>query len=571
MKLKFKIITIFTVMCGITFSSCDNYFDVATEDMLDVSDAYKEKSTVYAGMMGLAASFREAADHHIILSELLGDLMEPTSYAPDECWDVYRYKATNGNSFASPAPYYKLIINCNDFLKHTIAYKKQYPTALATNVYRGMISSALTYRAWGYLQIGKIFGEAVYYDIVFTDDNGETPSRVLKLDELIQELIYNLKTGVDGVNGFQVLDWNTLISPQQSYTDLAWSRISIASDVLLTELYLWAKDYTNAAKTALNYVSNSGEDFKLDIFQNNTSDLSTTRWARMFMYPFSSNCIKEVCTYVPFNFQQRQTSKLQYYFSSVAPNVCYFMPHENTLVKFLTQITGESKNELTGETGLVRGTDQYRLQGTFGYENQKLVVGKYHLDKKNYEHDSPIYIYRAPEIYLMIAEALGNLGGETNIAAADSIISVGFKSSWNSDHFEKPFEAPIYGQALNVNLGIRGRAKIGADFIRYHVDTLLYPGKTDVEKIQKAAREKFVLDSLIAEETALELAYEGKRWFTMVRIARNTENPAFLAKQIAKKFPTGEGQLYEKWLMNPENWFIKWNQSQVLSELNKEE
>lgn len=568
MKLKFKIITIFTVMCGTLFSSCDSYFDVATEDMLDVSEAYKEKSTVYAGMMGLAATFRETADHHIILSELLGDLMKPTPTAPDECWDVFRYKATNGNSFASPAPYYKLIINCNDFLKHTIAYNKNYPSALATNVYRGMISSALTYRAWSYLQIGKIFGEAVYYDVVFTDDNEEMPSKVMKLDELVEELIFNLKNGVDGVNGFQTLDWNNLISPQNTYTDESWSRVSIAADVLLTELYLWAKDYTNAAKTALNYVSNSGSNFKLDIFQSNNANMM---WYKMFTSPFSSDCIKEVCTYAPFNFEKRQTSKLQYYFSSLAPNVYYFMPVQNAQLRFYNQITGESKNELTGETGLVRGTDTYRRTGTFVYENGKTVIAKYHMDKKNYEHDSPIYIYRAPEIYLMIAEALSGLGGETNIAAADSIVSVGLKSSWNSDHFEKPFEAPIFGKSLNVFPGIRGRAKMGADFIRYHVDTLQYPGKTDLEKIQKAAREKFVLDSLIAEETALELAYEGKRWFTLMRIARNTEDPAFLAKQAAKKFDFGEGQLYEKWLMNPENWFIKWNQSQVLNELKKEE
>ncbi len=568
MKLKFKIITIFTVMCGITLSSCDNYFDIATEDMLDVSDAYKEKSTVYAGMMGLAATFRETADHHIILSELLGDLMKPTTSAPDECWDVYRYKATNGNNFASPAPYYKLIINCNDFLKHTIAYNKNYPSALATNVYRGMISSALTYRAWSYLQIGKIFGEAVYYDVVFTDDNEEMPSKVMKLDELVEELIYNLKNGVDGVNGFQTLDWNTLISPQNTYTDETWSRVSIAADVLLTELYLWAKDYTNAAKTALNYVSNSGSNFKLDIFQSNNNNMM---WYKMFTSPFSSDAIKEVCTYVPFNFEKRQTSNLQYYFSSLAPNVYYFMPTPYAQMRFLNQITGESKNELTGETGLVRGSDTYRRSGTFIYENGKSVIAKYHQDKKNYEHDSPIYIYRAPEIYLMIAEALGGLGGETNIAAADSIISVGLKSSWKTDHFEKPFEAPIFGTSLNVFPGIRGRAKMGADFIRYHVDTVIYPGKTEVEKIQKANREKFVLDSLIAEETALELAYEGKRWFTLMRIARNTENPAFLAQQAAKKFDTGEGQLYEKWLMNPENWFIKWNQSQILNELKKEE
>lgn len=568
MKLKFKIITIVTVMFGITLSSCDNYFDIETEDMLDVSDAYKEKSTIYAGMMGLAANFRETADHHIILSELLGDLMKPTTSAPDECWDVYRYKATNGNSFASPAPYYKLIINCNDFLKHTIDYNKKYPAALAANVYKGMISSALTYRAWSYLQIGKIFGEAVYYDVVFTDDNDEMPSKVMNLDELVEELIYNLKNGVDGVNGFQILDWNTLISPQNTYTDETWSRVSIAADVLLTELYLWNKDYTNAAKTALNYVSNSAANFKLNIFQSNNNNMM---WYKMFTSPFSSDCIKEVCTYTPFNFEKRQTSMLQYYFSSLAPNVYYFMPTPNAQMRFYNQITGESKNELTGETGLVRGTDSYRRSGTFVYENGKTAIAKYHMDKKNYEHDSPIYIYRAPEIYLMIAEALGGLGGETNIAAADSIISVGLKSSWNSDHFEKPFEAPIYGNSLNVFPGIRGRAKMGADFIRYHVDTLQYPGKTDLEKIQKAAREKFVLDSLIAEETALELAYEGKRWFTLIRLARNSENPAFLAQQAAKKFDTGEGQLYEKWLMNPENWFIKWNQTQVLNELKKEE
>ena len=348
MKLKFKIITIVTVMFGITLSSCDNYFDIETEDMLDVSDAYKEKSTIYAGMMGLAANFRETADHHIILSELLGDLMKPTTSGPDECWDVYRYKATNGNSFASPAPYYKLIINCNDFLKHTIDYNKKYPAALAANVYKGMISSALTYRAWSYLQIGKIFGEAVYYDVVFTDDNDEMPSKVMNLDELVEELIYNLKNGVDGVNGFQTLDWNTLISPQNTYTDETWSRVSIAADVLLTELYLWNKDYTNAAKTALNYVSNSAANFKLDIFQSNNNNMM---WYKMFTSPFSSDCIKEVCTYAPFNFEKRQTSKLQYYFSSLAPNVYYFMPHTNAQMRFYSQITESRKTNLPEKPG----------------------------------------------------------------------------------------------------------------------------------------------------------------------------------------------------------------------------
>ena len=77
------------------------------------------------------------------------------------------------------------------------------------------------------------------------------------------------------------------------------------------------------------------------------------------------------------------------------------------------------------------------------------------------------------------------------------------------------------------------------------------------------ARKTFVLDSLICEETALELAYEGKRWFTLLRIARNTGRPELLAKQVAAKFDAGESQVYERWLMDPQNWFIKWDQQAV--------
>ena len=56
-----------------------------------------------------------------------------------------------------------------------------------------------------------------------------------------------------------------------------------------------------------------------------------------------------------------------------------------------------------------------------------------------------------------------------------------------------------------------------------------------------------------------------------MRMARNNNRPAMLANEIVKKFPEGERETYRAFLMNPENWFIKWNQSQVLNELKKEE
>lgn len=561
MKISMKIGMTGVLIAGLLAGSCDSYFDVPTDDMLEASDSYQERETVYAGLIGLATVFREVTEHHVVLSELLGDLMQPTTNAPDACWDVYRFKAGNGNEFASPRPYYTLVVNCNDFLRNVIAYNRNYPGTLGDNVYRGLISTALTYRAWAYLQLGKLFGEAVYYDISFVDNNGTFPQRVLKLDELVEELIYNLKNGVEGVNAFQTLDWKTVIAPMEDNFDQMWNHVSIDANVLLTELYLWARDYTNAVKTGLNFLSAAGDNYKLTVWRGDNKD---RQWFKMFTGNFGGDHLKEICTLAPFDFERGQTGKLQYYFSNESPNVYYFQPHMNQLRRFSSQASRMSApSEPDEKPTLLRTTDEQRLAGSVKYKNGQYTIAKYSHERKNYEQDAPVYIYRAPELYLMVAEALSGLGGSNNIAAADSIINVGFQSSWVNGHFEQPFEAPIYTSVFNKCPGVRRRVVIGGDYIRYHVDTLAFPDKTEEQKLLRQQREKFVLDSLICEETALELAYEGKRWFTLLRIARNTGRPELLAKQVAAKFDAGESQVYERWLMDPQNWFIKWDQQAV--------
>lgn len=557
MKMKIKILTV--CILALIYSGCSDFFDVSTNDMLDKKDSYKDNASISSGLVGLSAKFREVAESHIIVSELLGDLMTPTSNAPDAAWDVFRFKATNGNEFASPKPYYNLIVNCNDYLVNLINYNKKYPDAISANVYSGMVSTALTYRIWAYLQIGKLYGEAYYYDVVHSDNYEKTKFRKLDFDMLIEELIFSMKTGVDGVNGFQKLDWKILVSPIKDNFDTRWNSLAINPEVLLCELYLWNKDYTNAAKTGLNFLNSTGKKYKLTTYTNETSKRNTW-WDNIFT---AEPNMDETITYAPFDFNLNQTGKLQYYFSSISPNVYYFKPTHILPNKMGSVVVDKESS------GLIRSLDMFRMRGSFININNRFEIGKYTLKRKRYEQDSDIHIYRAPEVHLMIAEALSGIGGENNIAAADSIINVGFKSSWENGHFKKPFDAPIYTSALNQVPGIRGRVKLGGDFVRYHVDSLKYPGNTEMEKILKAKREKYVLDSLITEETALELAFEGKRWFTLMRIARNNNIPELLAKQISKKYSiiesSGEVRLYEKWLMDPNNWFIKWDQSKVIN------
>ena len=84
-------------------------------------------------------------------------------------------------------------------------------------------------------------------------------------------------------------------------------------------------------------------------------------------------------------------------------------------------------------------------------------------------------------------------------------------------------------------------------------------GDRNPETPEYTERRRAVLDSLIIEETGRELAGEGKRWFTIMRMARNSNNPSMLARMIMRKFPVAERPAYYAKLKDPANWFIDYD------------
>jgi hypothetical protein len=66
------------------------------------------------------------------------------------------------------------------------------------------------------------------------------------------------------------------------------------------------------------------------------------------------------------------------------------------------------------------------------------------------------------------------------------------------------------------------------------------------------------IEDLIIAERALELAFEGKRWNDLVRVANRRNDPAYLANKVAAKFEgTPYYDIVRNRLMNPENWYVK--------------
>ena len=74
------------------FTSCDDFFSADADDILLREDHFQKRSELYAAFIGNAAFFQDAAEQALFITELRGDLMEPTENAPVDFWNVYRYQ-----------------------------------------------------------------------------------------------------------------------------------------------------------------------------------------------------------------------------------------------------------------------------------------------------------------------------------------------------------------------------------------------------------------------------------------------------------------------------------------------
>lgn len=503
--------------------SCDDFFSADADDVLLGEDNFQKRSELYASFIGNAAFFQDAAERALFITELRGDLMEPTENAPVDFWNVYRYQEDENNSLTQSDVFYKVILECNDFLRRTIVFNRNNPGVVEDNIYRGMIAETLRFRAWAYLMLGKIYGEVAWHDLSFQDFTEEPEVTIVKFKDLPDLLIRHLQTGVEGIDGMARLDWNLI-----TYTeDKGWNRIGVHPDALLGELYLWKQEYKQALDQFLNLIRNSGDDNTFTVVAFSALE----RWRDVFCSTITS-AEAEMITGVPYDYTRQQVNKLHYYFSAAAPNVYYLRPTDNMIALFGRQLTDK------GKQGDNRGNNY-----TYTVYGGKKYIQKYSYGKAPEEQDATIPVYRAADIHLMIAECLNRLHLFTESLAFMN----GLKSYWSSGgYFTAPFNNPIFPANLKACVGVRGRMSMAA------VD----PVTAEMTEEEKER----AIDSVIVDEVALECAYEGKRYFALMRSALRWGEPEIMAGTLSAKFSDpAEREAYKEKLMHSENWFLKQN------------
>jgi hypothetical protein len=162
--------------------------------------------------------------------------------------------------------------------------------------------------------------------------------------------------------------------------------------------------------------------------------------------------------------------------------------------------------------------DKYRgLNISYGLTADNIpYINKYSLGRRGCSH---IILYRTADIVLMFAEALNRSGDPEH---ALELVNQGYSTL----------------KGWNYTSGVRSRVKLSP------------VGCDDPADIT-------CVEDLIIEERALELAFEGKRWFDLMRVARRRGDNAYLANKVAAKFDDpATSEEVRSLLMDESNWYL---------------
>lgn len=550
-------------------SGCDDFFTVDKEDTLLEKNYIGTSYELYTGYMGLAACVQDVVDQAMFLEGLRGDLLEPTTNAPAYMWNVYNYKDQEkpftDNVLADPKGFYALIMNSNDYLQHVFEYKEKYPTVLSTSDYNGIIGGALRYKAWAYLMLAKIYGEAVYLDDPLATYQDLSQYPLLKFDDLVDKCISLVEDGMNGVHGKGDIRWSTVLYPGQgdSPESLEWNRICPTPECLLAELYLYKAKKENSVEQNKGYYQKVWDNCVSIIrtggieasFQLNKSKYDGS-WSQLFSTIAYNR--QDHITVAFYDYSKKQTNRVIEYFSDTYPNKYYLRPAEKAVTRW--EVSG-AKDQAN------RGINKSYKESTAGLIFYKFL-GAHITSDYIYRNDVPLCYYKAADIHLWLAEACAGLGRYREALLflnGQSSARQNFGSLYNKAKgvFAPPFEqypTCLYesvGKESQLNCqGVRGR--ISAPALG---EWILSENEETNDVIVEPEYAHWMVDSLLVEESRLESAGEARTYYTMLRSSKRWGDKArkVWADKVGEKYTTSGAAIANRLETSDENWFIKYD------------
>lgn len=601
--MKRTLILAFTFAVAAAMSACSGMLEAENENHVEYGNHYNTFNDADNAILGIYGKLMGLADRVIILNELRADLIEFTPSATPDMVDISNHTVTASNSYCDLAPFYEVILNCNDALDNFNKMRAENKLSAADYSYR--YADVATVRCWVYLQLAIHFGRIPYVTnplVTVNDLKNEGNFPVKDFDGIISELIACMESLPTTELSTSSPLFNAVIDGY--YMPLLF----LNKKAVLGDLYLWANRYRDAAtayygvieeaenKLAMGgtqhaykvdgWVWNRGNDqpeFQVCYERYKASDMSTFRnaWKDMFYFSSTSSQLRrEMITMWSYNPRFAPRNPLIELFAPTGMGKYQLKPTIYIMdTLWEKQVQRENNAEFDG-----RGR-----QSSFDYVNGEPVVLKYlynyyssttdqnstrqlnYYDIPNpYALEGSWFVYRAALLHLRYAEA-ANREGYTDIAHA--LLNNGIQDNYTWDNradvtgiqytgtrpdtttvASEPYPRPFFLDARNSgtstqfeyfrqpwrdNYGIRRRAWV------QNVNVGALPTKQD---------SVLAMEQLLLREAALECAFEGHRWSDLLRIAMRKDREdgsgeAFLNEQLRRGKPNLRPLTRQEWFL----------------------
>lgn len=534
------------------FYSCDGLLNTNSNLVVFSEDNKLDQAadSVYS-VMGIIYKMQSIADRTVLIGEIRGDLVDLAPQASIDLQQLANFNVQPGNTYNTPSAYYAVINNCNFFLANvdTSIVKRNVP------VFMKEYAAVKAFRAWTYLQLAKTYGTVPFVTKpILTEAMANKTYPMYDVNAMCSFFIDDLAPYMDmAYPGYGAID------------GLDSKKFFIPIRIILGDFCLWADRYMDAARYYHDYLTLKGKEIVTGSSSASWASSSFDSWYDSFSYQFSDMENSEIITYIPMEESANNGvySGLKDVFNSTANNYYYFKATPST---HLIELSQSQSNCI-----IYQGVSKRDTLFAPTYEDYPLMVGDLRLASvyssqlvnqstgseysSNYQYiykfsTRHVILYRRNQIYLRFAEALNRAGYPVS---AFTILKYGLQTSnitryipkSERDNSQNLLEFDQYAFTADNTMGIHGRGSGDVQANVHYtipalVDTVLY------------------VEDLICDEDALETAFEGNRFFDLLRMAKRRDDPfSWLADKIANRKGTNnyDATLYDL-VKKPENWYL---------------
>ena len=565
-----------SAMMLLPMTSCEDFLNTKSSYFSD-STLDNPSDTLYS-VVGIINKLQSLSDRTILLGELRGDLSDVTDGANADLLEIAMFNVSDNNQYNAPHDYYAVINNCNYYLANVDIEMKNNRNEY---VFLKEYAVVKAYRAWTYLQLALNYGRVpLVTEPILTQEEAERDYPKMGIQEICEYFIDDLQ----GLETIEMPGYGTIRN-----TDSRLFYFPIY--VLLGDLNLWAGNYKEAAMNYYSYLNtrngaNVGAPINTNFTRWSADDL---RWEmRVSMSRGSGetyNAQTELMTMFPGDSipSENQYSRLNDYFNSNQNNdnkvsitasqklrdlsaaqvYCHLTSASNIIYPPAT-LEGLDRGDLRLTTNF---TEIQRANSTVSLSNKLVTNEKY--TSRN------VRLYRRTMVYLRLAEALNRAGyprfafkilqsGVNNSVIENEVIpfyseaDAAWLRQFNFPNNQYVLRTKAEGADENT-YGIHSNGSGWTEYNEYYV----FPDDSTLNAEARLAYQIEKVEDLIMDEEALEFAFEGHRYYDLMRVALRRGDPAYLANHVyARRGASKEAEMRSfitKDLTQVANWYISWN------------